>query len=137
MEGAVAVALITSVGALLGQLINVIANSKNNKDLKKSNIIKDTEETKKMLTDFIETYKIEHQKTLDKIDKNRRNELRSILADSLSRQIKMLQSKKKLTKEEIENVENNFEEYTSLGGNHYIKDLHEIWQELFKKGGLK
>ena len=115
MSEGIVVALITSATSLATMIVASITNHK----VKKQNDLR--EDMTKCQKD------IEKQlKNLDsKIDNNRKKVLRNILVNDFSELIKG----KKKTKEQIQDVEDNFNEYKSLGGDSYIDDLHEIWKE--------
>ena len=115
MSEGIIIAIITSITSVVTLIITSLTNSK----VKKQNDLR--EDMTKCQKD------IEKQlKNLDtKIDDNRKKVLRNILVNDYSDLIKG----KKKSKEQIQDIEDNFNEYKSLGGDSYIDDLHEIWKE--------
>lgn len=108
MSEGIIIAIITSITSILTFIISSITNSK----VKKQN-------------DFRKEIKDELKNLDTKIDSNRRKELRTILVNDYNDLIKG----KKKSKEQIQDIEDNFAEYKELGGDSYVDDLHEIWKE--------
>lgn len=108
MSEGIIIAIITIIPSVTTLIVSSVTNHK----VKKQN-------------DFREEIKSELKKLDTKIDENRKKVLRNILVNDFSELIKG----KKKTKEQIQDVEDNFAEYKQLGGDSYIDDLHEIWKE--------
>lgn len=108
MSEGIIIAIITIIPSVTTLIVSSVTNHK----VKKQN-------------DFREEIKSELKKLDTKIDDNRKKVLRNILVNDYSELIKG----KKKTKEQIQDVEDNFAEYKQLGGDSYIDDLHEIWKE--------
>lgn len=108
MSEGIIIAIITIIPSITTLIVSSVTNHK----VKKQN-------------DFREEIKSELKKLDTKIDENRKKVLRNILVNDYSELIKG----KKKTKEQIQDVEDNFAEYKQLGGDSYIDDLHEIWKE--------
>jgi hypothetical protein len=108
MSEGIIIAIITIIPSITTLIVSSVTNHK----VKKQN-------------DFREEIKSELKKLDAKIDDNRKKVLRNILVNDYSELIKG----KKKTKEQIQDVEDNFAEYKQLGGDSYIDDLHEIWKE--------
>lgn len=104
--------IIIAIITIIPSVTTLIVSSATNHKVKKQN-------------DFREEIKSELKKLDTKIDDNRKKVLRNILVNDYSELIKG----KKKTKEQIQDVEDNFAEYKQLGGDSYIDDLHEIWKE--------
>ena len=108
MSEGIIIAIITIIPSVTTLIVSSVTNHK----VKKQN-------------DFREEIKNELKKLDTKIDDNRKKVLRNILVNDYSELIKG----RKKTKEQIQDVEDNFAEYKQLGGDSYIDDLHEIWKE--------
>ena len=115
MSEGIIIAIITSITSVVTLIITSLTNSK----VKKQNDLR--EDMTKCQKD------IEKQlANLDKkIDDNRKKVLRNILVNDFTDLIK----DKEKSKEQIQDIEDNFIEYKTLGGDSYIDDLHEIWKE--------
>lgn len=108
MSDGIIIAIITIIPSVTTLIVSSVTNHK----VKKQN-------------DFREEIKSELKNLDSKIDENRKKVLRNILVNDYSELIKG----KKKTKEQIQDIEDNFAEYKQLGGDSYIDDLHEIWKE--------
>lgn len=108
MSEGIVIAIITSITSIITLIVSSVTNSK----VKKQN-------------DFRQELKKEFEKLDHKIDGNRRKELRTILVNDYNDLIKG----RKKSKEQIQDIEDNFAEYKELGGDSYVDDLHEIWKE--------
>jgi hypothetical protein len=108
MSEGIIIAIITIIPSITTLIVSSVTNHK----VKKQN-------------DFREEIKKELKKLDTKIDENRKKVLRNILVNDYSELIKG----KKKTKEQIQDISDNFEEYKNLGGDSYVDDLHEIWKE--------
>lgn len=102
------VALIGIIPSLLTLIVSSITNSK----------------VKKQQT-FENEIKSELKKLDNKIDDNRKKELRSQLVDEYTHLI----NGKKYSKEKLQDIADNYQEYLELGGNSYVRDLHHIYIE--------
>ena len=102
------IALIGIVPSLLTLIVSSITNSKVKKQQNFENEIKS------------------ELKNLDnKIDDNRKKELRSQLVDEYTHLI----NGEKYSKEKLQDIADNYQEYLELGGNSYVRDLHHIYIE--------
>jgi uncharacterized membrane protein YgaE (UPF0421/DUF939 family) len=108
------VALIGIIPSLLTLIVSSITNSKVKKQQNFENEIKS-----------------ELKKLDNKIDDNRKKELRSQLVDEYTHLI----NGKKYSKEKLQDIADNYQEYLELGGNRYVRDLHHIYIE--RKSSVK
>lgn len=115
MSEGIIIAIITIIPSVTTLIVSSVTNHK----VKKQNDLR--EEMTKYQKDIEEQFK----NLNSKIDNNRKKVLRNILVNAYSELIKG----KKKTKEQIQDIEDNFAEYKQLGGDSYIDDLHEIWKE--------
>lgn len=115
MSEGIIIAIITIIPSITTLVVSSVTNHK----VKKQNDLR--EEVTKYQKDIEEQLK----NLGSKIDNNRKKVLRNILVNAYSELIKG----KKKTKEQIQDIEDNFAEYKQLGGDSYIDDLHEIWKE--------
>ena len=115
MSEGIIIAIITIIPSVTTLIVSSVTNHK----VKKQNDLR--EEMTKYQKDIEEQIK----NLGSKIDNNRKKVLRNILVNAYSELIKG----KKKTKEQIQDIEDNFAEYKQLGGDSYIDDLHEIWKE--------
>lgn len=115
MSDGIVIALITSLTSVVTLIITSVTNHK----VKKQNDLR--EDMNKCQKD------IEKQlKKLDsKIDDNRKKLLRNILVNDYTDLI----NDKEKSKEQLQDIADNFEEYKNLGGDSYVDDLHDIWKE--------
>lgn len=114
MSEGIIIAIITIIPSITTLVVSSVTNHK----VKKQNDLR--EEMTKYQKDIEEQIK----NLGSKIDNNRKKVLRNILVNAYSELIKG----KKKTKEQIQDIEDNFAEYKQLGGDSYIDDLHEIWK---------
>lgn len=102
------VALIGIIPSILTLIVSTITNNKVKKQEKLEEEIKN-----------------EFKKLDNKIDENRKKELRSQLVDEYTHLI----NGKKYSKEKLQDISDNYQEYLELGGNSYVRDLHHIYIE--------
>jgi hypothetical protein len=114
MSEGIIIAIITIIPSVTTLIISSITNSK----VKKQN-------------DFRKEIKSELKKLDTKIDDNRKKELRSQLVDEYTHLI----NGKKYSKEKLQDIADNYQEYLELGGNSYVRDLHHIYIE--RKSSVK
>lgn len=103
MSDGVIIELIASLTSLITLIISSVTNHKVKKQEKMNEEI---------------------QKLNQKIDNNRLKTLRNILVNEYT---ELIQGAER-TKEQLQNITENFEEYKQLGGDTYIDDLHDIWK---------
>ena len=91
------------------------------------------EELKKDYTNLIDEVREDIKELSIKNDENRRKELRHELVNDYTY---LINTDDHVSKEKLQDIADNFEEYKALGGNHYVQDLHDIWKEkqILKKG---
>jgi ABC-type bacteriocin/lantibiotic exporter with double-glycine peptidase domain len=117
------VAIITVIPAIL----TLIVTTKTNKRVKKQ------DELKKDYTSQLDEIREDIKELSIKNDENRRKELRHELVNDYTY---LINTDDHVSKEKLQDIADNFEEYKALGGNHYVQDLHDIWKEkqILKKG---
>ena len=75
------------------------------------------------LNKSIKEIKDNQEKMSAKINENRKRELRSNLVNEYTDLIHGCSK----TREQLGDIEDDYEEYTSIGGNSYVHDLHDLW----------
>lgn len=125
------VEIIVAIITVIPAIITLIVTTKTNNRVKKQDELR--EELKKDYTSLIDGVREDIKELSIKNDENRRKELRHELVNDYTY---LINTDDHVSKEKLQDIADNFEEYKALGGNHYVQDLHDIWKEkqILKKG---
>lgn len=121
------VEIIVAIITVIPAIITLIVTTSTNKRVKKQ------DELKKDYTSQLDEIREDIKELSIKNDENRRKELRHELVNDYTY---LINTDDLVSKEKLQDIADNFEEYKALGGNHYVQDLHDIWKEkqILKKG---
>jgi uncharacterized membrane-anchored protein YhcB (DUF1043 family) len=119
--------IIVAIITVIPAIITLIVTTSTNKRVKKQ------DELKKDYTSQLDEIREDIKELSIKNDENRRKELRHELVNDYTY---LINTDDHVSKEKLQDIADNFEEYKALGGNHYVQDLHDIWKEkqILKKG---
>lgn len=125
------VEIIVAIITVIPVILTLIVSTKTNNRVKKQDELR--EELKKDYTSLIDGVREDIKELSIKNDENRRKELRHELVNDYTY---LINTDDHVSKEKLQDIADNFEEYKALGGNHYVQDLHDIWKEkqILKKG---
>lgn len=125
------VEIIVAIITVIPVILTLIVSTKTNNRIKKQDELR--EELKKDYTSLIDGVREDIKELSIKNDENRRKELRHELVNDYTY---LINTDDHVSKEKLQDIADNFEEYKALGGNHYVQDLHDIWKEkqILKKG---